>query len=87
MLRAARRLALIAALLLAAAAAAAATAPPALADPTTPPPKPSSLAPHHTAKRSFGAPIQPQILHKRHPKKPSHAEPALHSTPLPDSPK
>jgi hypothetical protein len=30
------------------------------------PPKPSSLAPHPTARRTFGAPIQPPILHKRH---------------------
>jgi hypothetical protein len=28
--------------------------------------KPSSLAPHPTAKRTFGAPVQPPILHKRH---------------------
>ncbi len=35
-------------------------------DPTDPkPPKPSSLAPHPTSKRSFGTPIQAQILHKR----------------------
>lgn len=37
------------------------------ADSTDPKPvKPSSLAPHPTAKRAFGAPIQRPILHKRH---------------------
>ena len=30
--------------------------------------KPSSFAPHHTAKHAFGAPIQPPIVHKRHKK-------------------
>jgi len=67
-------------------AAAAAAAPPPAADGKTPP-KPSSFAPHHTGKRSFGAPIQKQILHKRQPKKPAKAAPTLRSTPLPDSPK
>jgi hypothetical protein len=32
------------------------------------PPKPTSLAPHPTTKRTFGALIQPPILHKRHRK-------------------
>ena len=54
--------------------------------PTQPRPKASSFAPHHTAKRSFGAPIQSQILHKRQPKKPAKAAPTLRSTPLPDAP-
>jgi hypothetical protein len=41
------------------------------ADPSDPKPaKPSSLAPHPTSKRSFGAPIQSPILHKHH--KPTH---------------
>jgi hypothetical protein len=41
-------------------------------DSTNPkPPKPSSLAPHPTAKRVFGAPIQKPIVHKR--KKRTHA--------------
>jgi hypothetical protein len=31
-------------------------------------PKPSSFAPRPTAKRAFGAPIQPPIVHKRHKK-------------------
>ena len=46
-------------------------------DPTdSKPPKPSSLAPHPTAKRTFGAPIQPAIVHKRH----GHAKPAPKGT-------
>jgi hypothetical protein len=36
-----------------------------------PPPRPSSLAPHHTGGRSYGAPIQPRILNHvyRQPRK------------------
>jgi hypothetical protein len=36
------------------------------------PSKASSYAPHHTNRRVFGAPIQPQILHKPPAKKPGH---------------
>jgi hypothetical protein len=44
----------------------------AAADPTaTTPPRASSFAPHHTRSRVYGAPIQPQILHKR--RKRAHA--------------
>jgi hypothetical protein len=53
-------------------------------------PKPSSLAPHPTAKRAFGAPIQPPILHKRH-KKAARATgnqaTATHSTKPDEAPK
>ncbi|HET7757228.1 MAG TPA: hypothetical protein VFK87_08230, partial [Steroidobacteraceae bacterium] len=31
-----------------------------------PPPKPSALAPRHTGRRTYGAPIEPPILHRRH---------------------
>jgi hypothetical protein len=84
-MRASRWGALAGALLLAAAVAvpAAGDAPP----PKPPPSTANSFAPHHTAKRSFGAPIQSQILHKRQPKKPAKAAPTLRSTPLPDAPK
>jgi hypothetical protein len=68
-------------------ASVAGAAPPPAGNGSSPHAKPSSFAPHHTAKRSFGAPIQTQILHKRQPKKSSHTEPTLHSTPLPDAPK
>jgi hypothetical protein len=52
-----RRVALVPALLLAAAAAPAQEAAPK-------PQKPASFAPHPTAQRSFGAPVQAPILHK-----------------------
>jgi hypothetical protein len=48
---------------------------PARADPpaATPPATPaSSFAPHHTAKRAFGSPIEPQILHSRKRKPAAH---------------
>jgi len=83
-MRASRWPALAGALLLAAAAAA---TPPADDGQKKPHARPSSFAPQPTAKRSFGAPIQPQILHKRQPKKPPKAAPTLRSTPLPDSAK
>jgi hypothetical protein len=54
-------------------ASVAGAAPPPAGNGSSPHAKPSSFAPHHTAKRSFGAP--------------SHTEPTLHSTPLPDAPK
>ena len=79
----ARRSVVLAGLLLSLAAAAVA----ADAPPSKPPTKPSSFAPHHTAKRSFGAPVQKPILHKRTPKKQTPAEPKLRSSPLPDAPK
>ena len=84
-MRASRWPALAGALLLAAAAAA---APPAADDGQKKPhARASSFAPHPTARRKFGAPIQPQILHKRQPKKLAKAAPTLRSTPLPDSAK
>jgi hypothetical protein len=42
-------------------------------------PKPSSLAPHPTAKRNFGTPIQKPILHKRK----KHKAPAAPAPPEP----
>ncbi|MGB6604985.1 MAG: hypothetical protein WBE65_11910 [Steroidobacteraceae bacterium] len=47
---------------------------PVRADParTTPPPKASSLAPHHTGRRVYGSPIEPQILHSRKRKPVTH---------------
>ena len=44
------------------------------ADPTdAKPPKPSSFAPHPTAKRAFGTPVSKPILHKRKKHKPPAA--------------
>lgn len=37
-----------------------------------PHPKASSFAPHHTAKRAYGSPIEPQILHSRKRKPVTH---------------
>ena len=53
------------------------------ADPTTPEPpaKPSSLAPHPTAQRSFGAPVQSQILYKRHKHAAAASRPKPAATP------
>jgi hypothetical protein len=48
---------------------------PAHADPPagTPPAAPaSSFAPHHTAKRAFGSPIEPKILRSRKRKPVTH---------------
>lgn len=57
---------LLASALLLLAAGATAVAGPDSTDPKHP--KPSSFAPRPTAKRAFGAPIQPPIVHKRHKK-------------------
>jgi hypothetical protein len=76
------RLTALAALILVALAGAAL---PARADPassTAPPPvKASSFAPHHTGKRAYGTPIEPQILHlhKRKPVTHRSAPPATES--------
>jgi hypothetical protein len=70
------RVAPVALLMLAALAAARATAAP---DESASPPKPVSLVPHAPAPgRTYGAPIQGQILHKRVRKKP----PAASSAPI-----
>lgn len=52
------------------------------ADPpsTNAPPKASSFAPHHSASRVYGAPIEPKILHSRKRK------PATHRVSAPASP-
>jgi hypothetical protein len=49
---------------------------PARADPASfPAPRPAkavSFAPHHTGRRVYGAPIEPQILHSRKRKPAAH---------------
>ncbi|MGH8265781.1 MAG: hypothetical protein ACRETG_03830 [Steroidobacteraceae bacterium] len=50
------------------------------------PPKASSLAPHHTRRRVYGAPIQQPILHRRHKRAPRGRTHAKAPGPAPKEP-